>query len=358
MKTTSFYPGPSRVYSKVPKYFREGYKAGILSANHRSEEFMTLAKETKSLLGDKLNVPEGYQILFTSSATECWEIFGQSLADGTTQHFFNGAFGQKWATVNEKLVRKTKKSQFPFNAKLPTDKIDQNASWICLTHCETSNGTFISNSVIEEIFRTKSKDQLIAVDATSTMGGLQIDFGLADFWFASVQKCFGLPAGLGLLIVSEKAIAKAEEIGERNHYNSLLTILDNAVKHQTHFTPNVAAIYLLNRVLKDRENIAVTDQLVYSRFISWNKVPDEIDFLRWLVEDEALRSPTVLALECQRPDALKSLAEKSGFILGNGYGEWKESSVRIANYPAIKNKEVRKMMKFLLEYSSSLDAEV
>ena len=82
----SFYPGPSRVYDDIPKYVKEAHKEGVLSMNHRSDEFMALYKETVSLLQKKLNIPKDYTILFTSSATECWEMIAQSLIEKESIH--------------------------------------------------------------------------------------------------------------------------------------------------------------------------------------------------------------------------------------------------------------------------------
>ena len=39
----SFYPGPSRVYDEIPLYVKDAFKAGIMSINHRSDEFVQVA---------------------------------------------------------------------------------------------------------------------------------------------------------------------------------------------------------------------------------------------------------------------------------------------------------------------------
>ena len=92
----SFYPGPSRVHTEVPAYVRDAYDEGILSINHRSDEFVQMCERTIGLLKERLNVPKDYTIFFTGSATECWEIIAQSLITDKSYHIYNGAFGQKW----------------------------------------------------------------------------------------------------------------------------------------------------------------------------------------------------------------------------------------------------------------------
>ena len=88
----SFYPGPSRVHDEIPEYVKEACKKGILSINHRSPEFMAISEKTISLLRAKLEIPVDYTVLYTTSATECWEIIAQSVIGKSSYHFFNGAF--------------------------------------------------------------------------------------------------------------------------------------------------------------------------------------------------------------------------------------------------------------------------
>ena len=40
----SFYPGPSRIHDEVPRYVKDASTEGILSMNHRSDEFMKMSK--------------------------------------------------------------------------------------------------------------------------------------------------------------------------------------------------------------------------------------------------------------------------------------------------------------------------
>jgi len=99
----SFYPGPSRVHDEIPTYVKDAARQGIMSMNHRSEEFMTISKRTIALLKQKLNIPKNYTIFFTTSATECWEIIAQSWITDKSYHLFNGSFGQKWYEYTHKL---------------------------------------------------------------------------------------------------------------------------------------------------------------------------------------------------------------------------------------------------------------
>ncbi|MEQ8418274.1 MAG: aminotransferase class V-fold PLP-dependent enzyme [Imperialibacter sp.] len=350
MSHISFYPGPSRVNAKVTEYFYDAYMEGILSENHRSAAFMKLFKKTKKLLKQKLDVPEDYEIIFTSSATECWEIIAQSLTAKASFHVYNGAFGNKWCEYAGKLGVETHAASFDIEDSIPIKllAVPDEADVVCVTQNETSNGTQVSDVELT-ILRRQFADRLIAVDATSSMAATTLPFKMADVWFASVQKGFGLPSGMGIMILSPTAVAKAEKLNENDHYNSLLFSIANSRKDQTPYTPNILGIYLLYRLMEDRRPIEEINRKVKNRFLDWMDFLNKFDSWTPLVENESVRSTTVIPLKAE-PSVIKELLEKSsdaGFTLGSGYGEWKEDTIRIANFPSIKKKEIQSLRFFL-----------
>ncbi|MEO0551876.1 MAG: aminotransferase class V-fold PLP-dependent enzyme [Bacteroidota bacterium] len=346
----SFYPGPSKVDENIPRYVQDAYDTGILSINHRSDEFMELAKLTVIELKAKLNIPENYSVFFVSSSTECWEIIAQSLVNSGSLHFYNGAFGEKWLKYTEKIRSNAIGHRFEMNDKLKTLEPELDTDTICITQNETSNGTQIHNYQIEEL-RTKFPGKLIAVDATSSMAGINLDYKNADFWYASVQKCFGLPAGLAVVVCSPKAVEKALDINDTCRYNSLPSIIKMMQKYQTTHTPNVMGIYLLNRVMQDRKNIRFIDQKIRNRYSMYSALLDEVS-LKHLVENKEVQSYTVIPVssDIKTISRLKMEARKESLILGNGYGNLKETTFRIANFPSIKMDEITLFKNFLLTH--------
>ncbi|MEM9328793.1 MAG: aminotransferase class V-fold PLP-dependent enzyme, partial [Bacteroidota bacterium] len=278
--------------------------------------------------------------------TECWEIIAQSLAKESTQHFYSGAFGEKWKVYTQKLVKNVSMCQFGINEKLPVDQLDNSAEIICVTHNETSNGTCVNDKIMRKLAKARSGGQLLAYDATSSMAGVHLPWEHGDIWYASVQKCFGLPAGLALLVLSPAAVARAQEVGENHHYNSLLRILENAGKEQTHHTPNVLNIYLLKRTQELSQGIEHTEEKVMKRSRFWSEFVTDLKQFELLSADEDIRSHTVLAVRTAKPEKVRNMAAAAGFALGSGYGEWKPDSFRIANFPAIKRREIEALANF------------
>ncbi len=347
---TSFYPGPSQLDEAVAGAMQEAAESGILSRNHRSAEFVALCAETVSLFREKLEVPANYQVFFVSSATECWEIIGQSFLEKVSFHIYNGAFGEKWFQHRQKLSANALGYRYPHHRMIGLNQLEwaQQAGVICLTQNETSNGSQVKNRMIRRL-KIRFPDALIAVDATSSMGGTKLDWLYADMWFASVQKCFGLPAGLAVLVCSPKAIAQAKELGNNRHYNSLTNMAEQMLKFQTTHTPNVLSIFLLNRVLKSRQTITHVHRKLIERAEKMAFILQKSKYVL-VVHHRRLRSATVLAVKAapQEVKAIKEEAAAQGFLLGNGYGEWKENTFRIANFPAISDQAINALLDFLV----------
>ena len=47
---------------------------------------------------------------------------------------------------------------------------------------------------------------------------------------------------------------------------------------------------------------------------------------------------------------LRAQARQAGITLGNGYGDLKPTTLRIANFPAILDEEIRQLRNFLQEF--------
>ena len=58
-----------------------------------------------------------------------------------------------------------------------------------------------------------------------------------------------------------------------------------------------------------------------------------------------MRSDTVITIEGSEEQikAMKTLTKAQNITIGNGYGSWKNTSYRIANFPAIEAFEIEKL---------------
>ncbi|MET4105081.1 aminotransferase class V-fold PLP-dependent enzyme [Hymenobacter sp. UYP22] len=347
----TFNPGPSQVYPQVRRYLQDAFDEGWLSAPHRGERFVQLMRQTIQELKNKLNVPQDYTVFFMSSATECWEVLTQSLTPTKSLHLYSGAFGEKWFEYAQALRPASTGIRFgldevPDVQNLPG--LDEQTDLVCVTQNETSNATQLRDGVILNLYNRLPGNALLAVDATSSLAGIQLKYIKADIWYASVQKCFGLPAGLSVMLLSPRAVERLRKVNERSHYNSLTAQYEKMLNFQTTHTPNVLGIYLLSRSLTDRPLIKQVHQHLQDRATKLYDYFDQATQLTPLVSNPETRSTTVIGLQGAPAliDEVKRRALAQGLQLGSGYGSWKPTSLRIANFPAIPDEAFEQLVQF------------
>lgn len=343
----SFYPGPSQVYPQISEYFQDALSLNISGYNHRSVLFVDLIKQLKNDLFAKLLVPQDYELGFVSSATEMWGVLSNSFQSVDSTICFNGSFGQKWHYIQSQLNPNSKALKFGVNEVLPFEQIKTTTTQLIgICQNETSNGTQVSNQIIEKI-RSSNPNALIAVDATSSMAGVHLDFKQADIWFASVQKCFGLPAGLCVVLMSLKVKEYLPMISKLQ-YNNLAELYKYASECQTIHTPNTLNIYLLHRLMQSLDSIESIHAETITKAQQWRSFLNNQN-LSLLPQNNLVLSDTVLAISYPE-EKIKHLLESvhhQGFMLGKGYGEFAKNTFRIANFPAINKNQIADLQKVL-----------
>ena len=262
--THNFYPGPSTLHPYFEESIKSAITSGILSMNHRSSAFASLYQDCIEVLQEKWRVPKNYKLLFVSSATETWQIIAQSLiVNERSLHVFNGAFGKKSFDATQKLTLKASPYEFSYDKPIEVNNL-KDYPFINICQNETSNGTFVSDKTLSNI-RSKFPDSILSVDVTSSLGGSNFNFNNADIWYSSVQKCLGLPSGMGVILINEKAIDVAKNKNIKLHYNDLSNLIINAEKHQTTHTPNILSIHSLQYTQNKTDSIDKIDSLIKDR---------------------------------------------------------------------------------------------
>lgn len=349
-----FTPGPSQLYHTYEAHFKQALRENIPSINHRTKQFIAVIKETTTNLRLLLNIPEDYDVFFVNSANEAWDRILQNLVVSSSHHFANGAFGKKFHNFALQHRLKSTITEVGFGEKITDWQVPSNAELIGVTKNETSNGFTISEEEIKSL-RDQNPDKLIALDTVSAAGAIPIDFKMVDVAYFSVQKCFGMPAGLGVIIANQKCQEKAlkklenQSIGS---YRSFVNLKKFSDTFQTPETPNMLAIYTLGKIAKDMLNIGVSkihNEIIYKSVLLMNAIQKHPS-LELLINEEQNRSKTTIVAKCESDNTkiLKELADK-GFILGGGYKEYKNTCIRIANFPAHSKESVELLCDLLLK---------
>lgn len=360
MEKTFLTPGPSHIHPVAKTAAIAALNSDICSLSHRSKEYAAIQTNTESQLRRLLSVPDGYEVFFISSGTEGWERVLQGGTSSTSLHLVNGEFSRRFFETATELGKNASSIEAPFGKGFDFNDIPKNhkAELFCVTHNETSSGVSLSDGLFPEL-RAAFSDSLIAVDAVSSAPFPEFSLSYVDFYFFSVQKFFGMPAGLAVLIVSPKAIAKARALRDKGsragaHHN-LINLLEFSKKNQTPCTPNVLAIFTLGEVAKhfnERGNSTLRAETRQKAGILYGEL-DKCRKIKAFVSEERWRSQTVITAQCSSADDATNLwnaLAKRSLIVGLGYGKLKDTQLRIANFAAHSVEAIERVCTVISEF--------
>jgi aspartate aminotransferase-like enzyme len=329
-----FIPGPVEVRPDVLE------KMSTPMIGHRSKSASALqagiADKMRTLMYTRNEI-----LLSTSSGSGLMEGSIRSCTRGRAAVFSIGAFGDRWfkmATAND--VPADLFSVEPGCATLP----EQVETALCtglydlvtVTHNETATGVMNPVEGISEVLH-RHPDVVWCVDAVSSLGGAKIEvdrLGI-DVCITSSQKCLGLPPGLSVCSVSEKAIQAALQVPFRGLYFDLVELYRFVKEKENQYpaTPSLSHMfaldYQLDRILAEGpENRFARHQAMAGRVRDWARTRFA------LYSDPAHLSDTVTCIANTRgidvPTLNKRLGEV-GYTISNGYGPLKDKTFRIAH---------------------------
>ncbi|MDD5056174.1 MAG: aminotransferase class V-fold PLP-dependent enzyme [Candidatus Peribacteraceae bacterium] len=357
MHPLTFTIGPSKLSEEVRQDIREAADCGILEWSHRSKQWCEVYAEAVDALRRFFDVPQEYSVFFLSSATEAMERTILNLVQSESCHFTCGRFSDLFAEISTANDKRTTKIEGPWGSLPSFDPaaIPGATDLVTVTANETSTGVMCSNDDIRRI-RNGKPDTLLAVDITSIAGSKVFPIDAADIWLFSVQKCIGLPAGLGIMFVSPKAMEralKAEEAQtDRAGYFSFKSMQSFEQKSQTICTPNVLNIFLLGRQMKrwnEQEGCDAKEKSAREKASRLYRALETHPLLNCFVKDSALRSHSIACIE-GKADVIRrlhTLAADRNILLGKGYGKLKETTARIALFPAITEDDMTRLIEVM-----------
>ncbi|WP_027004046.1 aminotransferase class V-fold PLP-dependent enzyme [Hugenholtzia roseola] len=363
-------PGPSELYPSVADHLRSALRQKLTSISHRSQTFKDIYAETEKNLRLLLAIPDHFHLVFASSANEIWERIIQNTVALHCTHLVNGSFSSKFADFAQKLGKNTSLIEVPFGKGFQAENFGEPANdssqteMLAIIQNETSSGVSFDENLMA-LCQKQYPTALIQVDAVSSLPYYTPDFTRLDGLYFSVQKGFGLPAGLGVWIFSEKVLEKAKtlqaQLAEKGSsigsYHALPDWLSQAQNHQTPETPNVLGIYLLGKVCGDmleRGIKTIRQETNYKAALLYDALERSQLFTPFVAP--AHRSKTVLVADFLAEKSQKSLSqilqlfENEGLIIGKGYGKYKESQIRIANFPSHSKELAEKLADLILKY--------
>lgn len=353
LPSSTFTCGPSQghpVIRQTPLY------KTMFERSHRAKDISTdgLYKSAESNLRRLLGLPADYTVIFfMGGATPALDAVAWSLTTNSISGLSFGAFSKMWCKKIAPCLEDSVIKNFKEPAEgtfFPQEKPDFNASLVILTPNETSTGTQIPDTYLEEAWKHKGAETLIAWDCTSCAGGRMLPKDKFDVMVFSMQKCFGVGGGSSVIILSPKAVARIPEAKKYRRIPYSLDLTEAVEKAQTKCqtvnTPSTTNIWMFNQAcqwMNDNGGLSAMDALCRQHADYLLKWAAGTNYLKPLITDEAYRSNTTLTLEITDPslkDADISAALKATGLpnLTDGikkYSTVKQNSLRIACFPFV-----------------------
>jgi phosphoserine aminotransferase len=356
-KKIFFTPGPSKLYYTVEEHLKTALKLQIPEISHRSSTYKAIHESTVVGLRALFELPEGYHIAFVSSATEIWERLLQSTVQKESLHLINGSFSSRFYEISAELGLNPKHvTAKEGNITSFSDLPDAEPELIALTQNETSTGVHFPDEEIKKI-RQKYPNAILTLDVVSSAPAVSTPIADIDCFYFSVQKCFGLPAGLGVWIYNDRTLAKAQAKANAGSslgsYHSLLKIHESGVKFQTPETPNVLNIFLLSKVVEDMlaKGVAQIRRETNYKAAVLYQLFDNHAHLKASVENADIRSKTVAVADVVGGNAdLMKFTSAKGLEIGAGYGKFKDAQIRIASFPTHSKEHIEMLADLIMTF--------
>lgn len=343
-----FIPGPVEVHPSVLE------KLSTPMIGHRTGECSALQQSITEKL-QQLMFTKNPIILSASSGTGMMEMAIRCTTAKRVILFSVGAFGNRWHQIAEGNGLPADKQEAEWGGGTLPEVVDQYLSTgkydvATITHNETSTGVMNQLEALAPVF-AKYTDVVWCVDTVSSLGGVKVavdDLGI-DICVSSSQKALGLPPGISLASVSEKARQRAQKIPNRGYYFDMLLLLKyieerNFQYPSTPALPHLFALdYQLDRILEE-EGLA-------HRFARHRELADLVR--TWAKKHFALYAQddyTSDTVTCIRntsgisvADLNKALADR-GMMISNGYGSLKEKVFRIAHMADLQRSDLVELL--------------
>ncbi len=212
-----FVPGPTNVPDRVLRAMHRAME------DHRSSDFPGLATSVLEDLRKIFKTASGQAFLFPSSGTGAWEAsLTNTLSPGErvlAARF--GMFSHLWIDMAQRLGLEVEVLDAEWGEGAPIERYrealaadkGQRIKAVLFTHNETATGVTSDVAGIRQVLNELQHPALLMVDGVSSIAS--IDFRMdewgVDLAVTGSQKGLMMPAGLGIVCASQKALSKYDQ---------------------------------------------------------------------------------------------------------------------------------------------------
>jgi len=250
-----FVPGPTN----IPETVRQAMNVPM--QDQRASDFGDLTLGLFADLKKAFKTTTGQVVIIPGSGTGAWEAAMTNTLNVGDRVLMarHGMFSSLWVEMAERLGLKVDVIDVAWGAPCPTQEFARRLSadtkgeikGVFVTHNETATGVTSDVPAVRRALDACFHDALLFVDGVSSVCSLDFrmdEWGI-DLAVTGSQKGLMLPAGLGILGVSAKALEATKTATMRRAYFELSDQLKNNATGYFPFTPPTQLLHGLRKSL-------------------------------------------------------------------------------------------------------------
>ncbi len=250
-----FVPGPTNIPDRVQRAML------VAMEDHRSSKFPELSTSVLNDLRKVFKTETGQVFIFPSSGTGAWEAaLTNTLSPGDkilASRF--GQFSHLWIDMAQRLGYDVEVLEVEWGEGVPLERYAERLradtrhqiKGVLACHNETATGVTSDIAGLRRVMDSAGHPALLFVDTVSSLGS--IDFRMdewgVDLAVSGSQKGLMLPAGLGILGVSRKALEAMPKSTARRCYFDLADMIKANATGYFPYTPSLPMLYGLRESL-------------------------------------------------------------------------------------------------------------
>ncbi|WP_112324111.1 L-aspartate--glyoxylate aminotransferase BhcA [Oceanibium sediminis] len=244
-----FIPGPTN----IPDALRKACDMATL--DHRSPAFRAIFEPAVAGVRKVLGMEEGEVVIFPATGTGGWEAsIANTLSRGdTVLAARHGMFSHRWIDLCQRHGLNVRVIETPWGEGAPVAAFEEalkadtghEIKAVLATHNETATGVRSDIKGVRGAIDAAGHPALFMVDGVSSIGSMPFEMSAwgIDLAVTGSQKGFMLPAGLSIVGISPKALAKMEDARLARCFFDFRDMLNSYKTGGYPFTP---AVGLLN----------------------------------------------------------------------------------------------------------------
>jgi len=250
-----FVPGPTNVPDRVQRAMM------VAMEDHRSSKFPELSVSVLTDLKKIYKTESGQVFIFPSSGTGAWEAaLTNTLSPGDkvlASRF--GQFSHLWIDMAQRLGYDVEVLDVEWGEGVPLERYEQvlradkRQEIKAVLACQNETATGVTSDIggVRRLLNDARHPALLYVDAVSSLAS--IDFRMdewgVDLAVSGSQKGLMLPAGLGILGVSQKALKAMDGAKSKRCYFDLADMIKANASGYFPYTPSLPMLYGLRESL-------------------------------------------------------------------------------------------------------------